>query len=52
MTSVVSPALLVHVPFRIRKQGGRKEIILPEGATVPRIRTYNTVVKALALAFR
>lgn len=41
----------VRVPFRIVKRGGRKEMQLPEGAALPR-RTDNTVVKALARAFR
>jgi hypothetical protein len=41
----------LHVPFRIVKRGGRKEMQLPEGATQPR-RTDNTLVKALARAFR
>lgn len=41
----------LHVPFRIVKRGGRKEMQLPEGAAQPR-RTDNTLVKALARAFR
>ena len=41
----------LHVPFRIVKRGGRKEMQLPEGAVQPR-RTDNTLVKALARAFR
>ena len=41
----------VHVPFRIVKRGGRKEIVLPPG-TVQRHKTDNTQVKALARAFR
>ena len=41
----------VHVPFRIVKRGGRKEMQLPDGAAQPR-RTDNTMVKALARAFR
>ena len=41
----------LHVPFRVVKRGGRKEMQLPEGATHPR-RTDNTLVKALARAFR
>jgi len=41
----------VHVPFRIVKRGGRKEMQMPEGATHSR-RTDNTLVKALARAFR
>lgn len=41
----------IHVPFRLVKRGGRKEMQLPEGAAQPR-RTDNTLVKALARAFR
>lgn len=41
----------LHVPFRIVKRGGRKEMQLPEDAAQPR-RTDNTLVKALARAFR
>jgi len=41
----------LHVPFRLVKRGGRKEVQLPEGAAQPR-RTDNTLVKALARAFR
>jgi hypothetical protein len=41
----------LHVPFRVVKRGGRKEMQMPEGATQPR-RTDNTLVKALARAFR
>ena len=46
------PATLrVHVPFRVVKRGGRKEMQLPEEAAQKR-RTDNTLVKALARAFR
>ena len=41
----------LHVPFRLVKRGGRKEMQLPDGAVQPR-RTDNTLVKALARAFR
>jgi hypothetical protein len=41
----------LHVPFRVVKRGGRKEMQLPEGATQPR-RADNALVKALARAFR
>ena len=43
--------LTLHVPFRVVKRGGRKEMHLPEGATHSR-RTDNPLVKALARAFR
>ena len=43
--------ITVHVPFRLVKRGGRKEMHLPEDA--PQLRkTNNTLVKALARAFR
>jgi hypothetical protein len=41
----------LHVPFRIVKRGGRKEMQLPDGTTQPR-QTDNTLIKALARAFR
>jgi len=41
----------IHLPFRVVKRGGRKEMRLPEGAAQPR-RTDSTLVKALARAFR
>jgi hypothetical protein len=47
----ISETVTLHVPFRVVKRGGRKEMQLPEGATQPR-RTDNTLVKALARAFR
>ncbi len=47
----VPETVTLHVPFRVVKRGGRKEMQLPEGTTHPR-RTDNTLVKALARAFR
>ena len=47
----IPETMTLHVPFRIVKRGGRKEMQMPEGATQPR-RTDNTLVKALARAFR
>lgn len=47
----IPDTVTVHVPFRVVKRGGRKEMQLPEGAVQPR-RTDNTLVKALARAFR
>lgn len=41
----------IHVPFRIVKRGGRKEMHMPDGAPQPR-RTDSTLAKALARAFR
>jgi hypothetical protein len=51
MMPLSTEAIELHVPFRIVKHGGRKEMQLPEGATELR-RTDNTLVKALARAFR
>ena len=47
----IPETMTLHVPFRIVKRGGRKEMQLPEGAVQPR-RADNTLVKALARAFR
>jgi hypothetical protein len=47
----ISKTVTLHVPFRVVKRGGRKEMQLPNGASQPR-RTDNTLVKALARAFR
>ena len=41
----------VHVPFRLVKRGGRKEMVLPIWGPVPR-NFDDTLVKALARAFR
>ena len=50
-TTPIPYTVTLHVPFRVVKRGGRKEMQLPEGATQPR-RTESTLVKALARAFR
>lgn len=43
----------VHVPLTVRKYGGRKLVIVPDGADVrPRSNVDNTLVKALARAHR
>ncbi|AZQ67649.1 hypothetical protein EF888_11205 [Silicimonas algicola] len=49
--SPITGTVTLHVPFRVVKHGGRKEMQLPEGATQPR-RKDSTLVKALARAFR
>ena len=41
----------LHVPFRVVKRGGRKEMQLPPDALAPR-QTDTTLIKALARAFR
>jgi hypothetical protein len=47
-------SVTIHVPMKLRKHGGRKVVIAPEGAAwpPPRARVDNTIVKALARAFR
>ncbi|MCR9069510.1 MAG: hypothetical protein NXH79_11760 [Rhodobacteraceae bacterium] len=47
----IPETVTLHVPFRVVKRGGRKEMQVPEGAAQPR-RTDNTLIKALARAFR
>ena len=44
--------LSLHVPFRIAKRGGRKEVQLPADAPSQRSCIDNTMVKAVARAFR
>lgn len=47
----IPDTVTLHVPFRVVKRGGRKEMQLPEGASKTR-KADNTLVKALARAFR
>ena len=47
----IPETVTLHVPFRVVKRGGRKEMQMPEGAAQAR-RTDSTLVKALARAFR
>ncbi|MCL4748158.1 MAG: LacI family transcriptional regulator [Burkholderiaceae bacterium] len=49
--TLIPETITIHVPFRLVKRGGRKEMQVPEGATQPR-RTDSSLVKALARAFR
>ena len=45
----------IEIPFTIRKRGGRKQVITPDGASPwvsPRARIDNAMVKAIARAFR
>ncbi|SET17592.1 hypothetical protein [Oceanicella actignis] len=51
MTRATPDTITLHVPFRVVKRGGRKEVQLPDGAPVQR-RIDNTLIKALARAFR
>jgi hypothetical protein len=47
----IPETITIHVPFRLVKRGGRKEIHLPPRAHEPR-QADDTLVKALARAFR
>ena len=47
----IPDTVTLHIPFRIVKRGGRKEMHLPPG-TPPQRKTDNTLIKALARAFR
>ena len=47
----IPDTMTIHVPFRVVKRGGRKEMVLPEGAAQAR-KLDNTLVKALARSFR
>ena len=47
----IPETVTLHVPFRVVKRGGRKEMQMPEGSARPR-KTDSALVKALARAFR
>lgn len=47
----VPETVTVHIPFRLVKRGGRKEMQTPDGASSQR-KMDNTLFKALARAFR
>jgi len=49
--SPIPKTMTLHVPFRVVKRGGRKEMHLPDGVRPDR-KADNTLVKALARAFR
>jgi hypothetical protein len=46
--------ILVQIPFRITKRGGRKRMVTPDGSALPQAREQpdSALVKALARAFR
>ena len=53
MNRPVPSTLSVRVPFAVRKRGGRKLVITPDGETHrPRPRVDSALVKALARAHR
>lgn len=47
----IPETVTLHVPFRVVKRGGRKEMHLPDGGRPDR-KADSTLVKALARAFR
>lgn len=47
----ITETVTLHVPFRVVKRGGRKEMHLPDGGRPDR-KADSTLVKALARAFR
>ena len=47
----IPETVTLHVPFRIVKRGGRKEMQMPEGGAQQR-KADNSLVKAVALAYR
>jgi hypothetical protein len=51
-----SQTITIRIPMKIRKRGGRKLILTPDGAapawSAPKPRVDNTMVKAIARAFR
>lgn len=47
----IPETVTLHVPFRVVKRGGRKEMHLPDGVRPDR-KADKTLVKALARAFR
>lgn len=47
----IPETVTIHVPFRLVKRGGRKEMQLPDGGRPDR-KADSTLVKALARAFR
>ena len=52
---VLEPAVVtIKVPFAVRKRGGRKLVLAPNGAPIPPLapQVDGTLVKAIARAFR
>lgn len=44
--------VIVHIPFRLVKRGGRKEMLMPAGSATRRAGVDGAMIKALARAFR
>ena len=51
---ITTNTITLHVPFTLRKYGGRKQVITPNGepVAIEKSRVDSTLVKALARAFR
>ena len=52
MSRAAPETFTVHVPFTLRQRGGRKVMLMQEGTLDQRPHVDNTMVKALARAFR
>ena len=54
MPAPESAVVTIKVPFALRKRGGRKLVLAPDGAPVPPLapQVDGTLVKAIARAFR
>ena len=52
MSRAAPETLTVHVPFTLRQRGGRKVMETPDEVPFAKQRVDNTMVKALARAFR
>ena len=54
--TAIPQMLTVHIPLTVRRRGGRKVVIAPDGTEAPAVgaaaRIDSTLVKALARAFR
>lgn len=48
----IPETISVHVPFRLVRRGGRKEMVLPVGTANHRSRIDSTLIKAVGRAFR
>jgi hypothetical protein len=52
-TRLDGTTLVVRIPTRFRRQGGRKRIVVPDGTEIaPKPQPDGTLVKALARAWR
>jgi hypothetical protein len=54
MPSAGPSVVTIKVPFAVRKRGGRKLVLAPDGAPIPPLapQVDSTLVKAIARAFR